>query len=73
MYFCRLRTLVSTIIVVFTLAVGAVPDFDVTFAYLNFRLKGFPVSMQWLYGVTKIDVITHLSFIIDMINIYRYS
>ena len=26
------------------LAVSAVPDFDVTFAYLNFRLKGFPVS-----------------------------
>ena len=25
-----------------TLAVGIVADFDVTFAYINFRLKGFP-------------------------------
>ena len=30
-------------------AVGAVPDFDVTFAYLNFRVKGFPVS-DFQYG-----------------------
>ena len=25
-------------------SVGAVPDYDVTFAYINFRQKDFPVS-----------------------------
>ena len=35
-------------------AVGAVPDFDVTFAYHNFRLKGFPVSdFQQCDGYTE--------------------
>ena len=28
----------------YVLAVGAVPDFDVTFAYIIIQLKGFPVS-----------------------------
>ena len=36
------------------MTVGAVPDFDVTFACLNFRLKGFPVSdFQHGDGYTK--------------------
>ena len=35
-------------------AVGAIPDFDVTVAYLNFRLKGFPVSdFQQCDGYTE--------------------
>ena len=35
-------------------AVGAVPDFHVIFAYLNFRLKGFPVSdFQQCDGYTE--------------------
>ena len=40
----KMRAVCCMLVQVSTWAVGAVPDFDVTFAYLNFRLKGFPVS-----------------------------